>query len=94
MSEKELANIYLKEIERFGLKRRDVKWIKVFKAKYSAPIYEKGYLKKIVPYRTKLKGFYIAGLVSPPNYPERSMNGSIKAGLEVAEVIKSDFGLS
>jgi len=94
LSEKELANLYLKEIERFGLKRRDVKWIKVFKAKYSAPIYEKGYLKKIIPYRTKLKGFYIAGLVSPPNYPERSMNGSIKAGLEVAEIIKSDFGLS
>jgi protoporphyrinogen oxidase len=94
LSEKELANLYLKEIERFGLKRRDVKWIKVFKAKYSAPIYEKGYLKKIIPYRTKLNGFYIAGLVSPPNYPERSMNGSIKAGLEVAEVIKSDFGLS
>ncbi len=94
LSEKELANLYLKEIERFGLKRRDVKWIKVFKAKYSAPIYEKGYLKKIIPYRTKLKGFYIAGLVSQPNYPERSMNGSIKAGLEVAEIIKSDFGLS
>jgi len=94
MSEKDLANLYLKEIERFGLKRRDVKWIKIFKAKYSAPIYEKGYLRKLVPYRTNIKGFYLAGMFSKPNYPERSMNGSIKAGIEVAKALKEDFGLT
>ena len=94
MSEKDLANLYLKDLEKLGMKRRDVKWIKIFKAKYSAPIYEKGYLKKIVPYRTNLKGFYLAGMFSKPNYPERSMNGSIKAGIEVAKALKEDFGLS
>ena len=94
MSERDLANLYLKEFERLGMDRRKVRWIKVFKARYSAPIYETGYLKKIVPYRTKLKGFYLAGMFSKPNYPERSMNGSIKAGIEVARVLKEDFGLS
>ncbi len=94
MSERDLANLYLKEFEKLGMDRKEVKWIKIFKAKYSAPIYETGYLKKIVPYRTNLKGFYLAGMFSKPNYPERSMNGSIKAGIEVARVLKEDFGLS
>ncbi len=90
-SNDELRKLYLREISRFGLSEEDVNWIRIFKAKYSGPIYEKGYLKKITPYRTKLKGFYVAGMTSPPNYPERSMNGSIKAGIEVAQAIKEDF---
>ena len=92
LNERDLGNLYLKEIERFGLDRKHIRWIKVFKAKYSAPLYENGYLKKIIPYRTNLKGFYIAGLVSPPNYPERSMNGSVKAGFDVARCVMDDFG--
>ncbi len=94
MNERDLENLYLKSIEKFGMKRRDVKWIKIFKAKYSAPLYEIGYLRKIVPYRTNIKGFYLAGMFSKPNYPERSMNGSIRAGIEVAKILKRDFGLS
>ncbi len=90
-SNDELRKLYLKEVSRFGLSDKDVNWIEIFKAKYSGPIYEKGYLKKITPYRTKLKGFYVAGMTSPPNYPERSMNGSIKAGIEVARAVKEDL---
>ncbi len=92
--EEELKKLYLKELKRYGLKEENVNWIKIFKAKYSGPIFEKGYLKKITGYRTSLENFYIAGMTSPPNYPERSMNGSIKAGLEVAEVVKRDFDLA
>lgn len=94
MNEEDLAKLYLKDLERLGMERREVKWIKIFKARYSAPIYERGYLKKVLPYRTKIKGFYLAGMFSRPNYPERSMNGSIRAGREVAEVVKKDFELS
>ncbi len=94
LSREELVKLYLKDVERFGLKRDDIRWIEVSKARYSSPIYETGYLSKITKYKTKVKGFYIAGLTSKPNYPERSMNGSIKAGREVAEVLKKDFGLS
>ncbi len=89
----ELKKLYLKEAKRFGLDESSVNWIEIFKAKYSGPVYEVGYLKKITPYRTKIKGFYVAGMTSPPNYPERSMNGSVKAGFEVAEAVKKDFGL-
>ncbi len=89
----ELKRVYLKEARRFGLNESSVNWIEIFKAKYSGPVYEVGYLKKITPYRTKIRGFYIAGMTSPPNYPERSMNGSVKAGFEVAEAVKKDFEL-
>jgi len=91
-SSEELEKIYLKDAEKLGLRKEDVKWIKIFKAKYSSPVYETGYISKITPYKTSIKGFYIAGMTSEPNYPERSMNGSIKAGKEVAEVVKTDAG--
>jgi protoporphyrinogen oxidase len=91
-SDEELKKIYLRDVQKFGLKSKAVNWIEIFKAKYSGPIYERGYLKKLTPYRTKLDGFYVAGMTSRPSYPERSMNGSIEAGFEVAENIKKDFG--
>ena len=92
LDDDELKKLYISDLKKLGLREDDVKWIKVFKAKYSGPIYEKGFLSKIIPYRIA-DGFYIAGMVSKPNYPERSMNGSIKAGREVAEQIMKDFGL-
>ncbi len=92
LSNDEIAKIFISDLEKLGLKRDDIKWIRVFKAKYSGPIYERGYLSKITPYRFA-DGLYIAGMTSKPNYPERSMNGSVKAGMEVAEVVKRDFSL-
>lgn len=92
MSEEKLKELYLDDISKFGLKKDDINWIRIFRAKYSGPIYEKGYLGKMPQYKTDLDGFYVAGMISEPNYPERSMNGSIKAGLEVAEVVKSGLG--
>ncbi len=93
MSEKDVIRIYIKDLGKFGIRRDDVRWVKLFRAKYSGPVYETGYLKKMTPYRTGVEGFYVAGMTSEPNYPERSMNGSIKAGKEVAKVVKEDFGL-
>ncbi|HPZ14921.1 MAG TPA: amine oxidase, partial [Bacillota bacterium] len=38
-------------------------------------------------------GLYLAGMFSPPNYPERSMNGSIVAGWEAArKILEGDSG--
>ncbi|MEM2086319.1 MAG: NAD(P)/FAD-dependent oxidoreductase [Archaeoglobaceae archaeon] len=91
-SDLEIQKLFLKDLKRFGVEEEDVNWIKISKAKYSSPIYEKGFLKKITPYKVH-EGFYIAGMTSKPNYPERSMNGSLRAGKEVAERIKKDFGL-
>jgi protoporphyrinogen oxidase len=91
-SNEELKKLYLRDAQKFGLKKDVINWIEISKAKYSSPIFEKGYIKKITPYRTDLAGFYVAGMTSRTNYPERSMNGSIKAGIEVAEVVREDFG--
>ncbi len=93
MEEKEVIRLYLKDLEKFGIRKEDVKWAKLFREKYSGPVYETGYLKKMTPYRTGVKGFYVAGMTSEPNYPERSMNGSVKAGREVADKLVEDFGL-
>ena len=85
-----IEKLFLSDLKKLGFNTDSIKWIKIFRAKYSGPIYEKGYRKKITPYRVA-DGFYIAGMTSKPNYPERSMNGSIKAGHEVAEQVKKDF---
>ncbi|MEM1578921.1 MAG: NAD(P)/FAD-dependent oxidoreductase [Archaeoglobaceae archaeon] len=88
-----IEKLFLKDLQRFGVKSEDLNWVKVFKAKFSSPIYEKGFIGKITPYKV-YNGFYIAGMTSRPNYPERSMNGSLIAGKEVAEHLKKDFELS
>lgn len=90
MSDDQISKIFLNDLGRLGMNEEDVKWIRIFKAKYSGPIYERGYRKKITPYKVA-DGFYIAGMTSKPNYPERSMNGSIKSGYEVAEKVKKDL---
>ncbi len=92
LRDEEIERLFLKDLEKFGVKSEDVNWIRIFKAKFSSPIYEKGFLKKITPYKVS-DGFYVAGMTSKPNYPERSMNGSLTAGKEVAEQIKRDLGL-
>jgi hypothetical protein len=38
------------------------------------------------------KGLFLAGMFSPPNYPERSMEGSIIAGTEVARRMEEAMG--
>ncbi len=90
MPEEELSRLFVRDLGKLGMGEKDIVWLEVFKAKYSGPIYEKGYRKKITPYRVA-DGFYVAGMTSRPNYPERSMNGSIRAGLEAAEVLKKDL---
>ncbi|MCX6694172.1 MAG: NAD(P)/FAD-dependent oxidoreductase [Methanomicrobiales archaeon] len=57
--------------------------------RYAGPVYATGLLSKIPPYSLG-NGFYLAGMVSRPNYPERSMEGSIRAGFEVAELLSRE----
>ena len=85
----EIFRLYIRGLSDYGLDEDQIKWWKVIRAKYSGPIYETGFLKKVTPYRI-LDDFYIAGMTSMPNYPERSMNGSLLAGKEVAEKIIKD----
>ena len=89
----EVIELYLTGLEKlfpgFGDK---VKWWHLRRDVDTAPVYEVGYGKKVMPYQTNIKGLYLAGMFSDANYPERSMNGSVVAGFRCAEVIKkSEF---
>ncbi len=88
-SDEEIFRLYVKSLSKYGLESSQIKWWRIFRAKYSGPVYEKGYLGKITPYRL-FDNFYAAGMTSMPNYPERSMNGSLLAGKEVAERVIED----
>lgn len=91
LKDEEVIELYLKGLEKlFSGSREKVKWWRLRRDMDTAPVYEVGYGKKILQYRTKIKGLYLAGMFSEANYPERSMNGSILAGFKCAdEIIKA-----
>ena len=92
-TEEEILNSYLKGLEKMfpDFSGKSAKWAKLFRRIDTAPVYEQGYLQKILPFAAGPKGLYLAGMFSSSNYPERSMNGSVVAGFEAADFfIKRD----
>jgi len=75
--------------QRFGVTRDEVHWQRMAVDPWAGPLYTTGFAKKIVPYRAG--GLYFAGMFSGPNYPERSMDGAIAAGREVADLLRRDL---
>lgn len=70
--------------------RASVNWIQTSRNPKTAPIYERGYLGKVIPYDLGddvANGVYYAGMASRAQYPERSLNGAIVAGETAAEWI-------
>jgi protoporphyrinogen oxidase len=70
--------------------RGSVNWVKTSRNPRTAPVYERGYLDMVVPYDLSEEvadGVYYAGMASEAQYPERSLNGGIVAGYEVADRI-------
>ncbi|MDS0283682.1 NAD(P)/FAD-dependent oxidoreductase [Haloarcula onubensis] len=70
--------------------RGSVNWVKTARNPRTAPVYERGYLDMVVPYDLSEEvadGVYYAGMASEAQYPERSLNGGIVAGYEVADRI-------
>ncbi|MFC7154040.1 NAD(P)/FAD-dependent oxidoreductase [Halomarina halobia] len=56
----------------------------------TAPIYERGYLDAVVPCDLAdevAEGLYYAGMASRAQYPERSLDGAVRAGYECANRI-------
>ena len=65
-------------------------WMKIARNPRTAPVYERGYLEKVVPYDLSdavADGVYYAGMASRAQYPERSLNGGIEAGFACADLI-------
>ncbi len=90
--DEEVIELYMKGLEKlFPGFRKKIKWWRLRRDIDTAPVYEVGYGKKVLPYKTNIKGLYLAGMFSEANYPERSMNGSIAAGFKCAdEIIKTE----
>lgn len=71
---------------RFGIAETEIHWHRMAVDPWAGPVYTTGYRSIIPPYEKQ--GLYLAGMFSPENYPERSMEGSIKAGFAAAECIR------
>jgi protoporphyrinogen oxidase len=67
---------------RFGVAPGSIRWRKMAVEPFAGPVYITGYRDLIPPYEQK--GLFLAGMFSLPNYPERSMEGSVIAGTEAA----------
>jgi protoporphyrinogen oxidase len=75
--------------------RETVSELRIARNPRAAPIYERGYLDLVVPYHLDSavgEGVYYAGMASEAQYPERSLNGGVVAGFEVADRIASGSG--
>lgn len=90
--EESIIDSYLRGLEKMfpGFSREEVHWTKLYRRIDTAPVYEQGYLKNVLPFAAGPSGLYLAGMFSSTNYPERSMNGSVKAGFEVAELLMKE----
>jgi len=75
---------------RFSVAPTEIHWHKMAIDPLAGPVYTTGYGSLIPAYEQK--GLYQAGMFSQPNYPERSMEGSIRAGQDVAACINERSG--
>ncbi|MDK2974402.1 MAG: hypothetical protein PWP08_773 [Methanofollis sp.] len=67
---------------RFSVPRDAIHWSELAVERFAGPVYTTGFADLVPDYEER--GLYLAGMFSRPNYPERSMEGSIVAGQEVA----------
>jgi protoporphyrinogen oxidase len=70
---------------RFSVNKDEIHWYKMAVDPWAGPVYTTGYRSLIPAYEQH--GLFMAGMFSLTNYPERSMEGSIRAGSEVAQCI-------
>ena len=71
---------------RFSVAQNEIRWHRVAVDPWAGPVYTTGYKSLVPAYENK--GLFMAGMFSMTNYPERSMEGSIRAGIEVAACIQ------
>lgn len=74
---------------RFSIAEDEILWHNLTVEPAAGPVYTIGYRGLIPPYDNE--GLFCAGMFSRPNYPERSMEGSVIAGTEVAAMVRERF---
>ncbi len=72
--------------ERFGVKDEEIHWHHLTVEPFAGPIYTTGMKESLPDYERD--GLFLAGMFSTPNYPERSIEGSVRAGTEVARRVQ------
>jgi len=70
---------------RFSVNKKEIHWTRMAVDPFAGPVYTLGYRSLIPTYEQH--GLFMAGMFSLPNYPERSMDGAVRAGHEVADRI-------
>jgi protoporphyrinogen oxidase len=71
--------------KRFSIPASAVHWERIAVEPMAGPVFTTGYHKLIPPYQER--GLFFAGMFSPSNYPERSMEGSVSAGYHAAAAL-------
>ncbi len=71
---------------RFSVDDDEIHWRRFAVDPFAGPVYTTGFRSLIPDYGQS--GLYLAGMFSPPNYPERSMEGSIISGYNLANLIE------
>lgn len=72
---------------RFSVTKDEIHWHKMAIDPCAGPVYTTGY-RSLIP-AFEHQGLFMAGMFSSANYPERSMEGSVRAGSEVAACIRT-----
>lgn len=75
---------------RFSVRPDEILWHRLAVDQFAGPVYTTGYHSLIPPYEKQ--GLYLAGMFSRTNYPERSMEGSIRAGFDVTRALRNREG--
>ena len=63
---------------RFGIRKDGIRWSRTAVDPFAGPVFTLGYRSRIPAYERG--GLFMAGMFSEPNYPERSMEGAVRAG--------------
>lgn len=92
LSDEDREALWTEHIEQVlpAFDRTAIQWCSNARNPNASPVYETGYLDKVVPYDLSeefLAGVYYAGMASRAQYPERSLAGGVEAGYQCAELI-------
>jgi protoporphyrinogen oxidase len=88
-SDEEIKELYFGALRKY-FPNMEIKWEKVFKAKYAEPVYDKDYVKYAPTYETPVKDLFMAGI--QVTFPKiRNQNVAIESGYKVADLIISKY---